>query len=264
MINLINNKLLLVSILYSANVGMALSALSFMAIPMYTTFKRLTIVFVLFGEYLVLNINPKPMVIFSVAIMSIGAFIAGAGDLDFSIIGYSFASLSSIIQASYLTIIAKKQKELNVNTFDLMFYNSILSLPFVIIFIVLSGDWLKALSYPELASPGFIIYLIIACVSGALLNYSIFLCTTVNSPLTLTVSGQVKSLITLLFGIFTFGGIELTVLNVSGILLNTSGSISYSIVKYYEKFKKDNSILPLTNHNNHEKSWGLFWKNKTG
>lgn len=239
------DQLLVVSILYSANVGIALMALSSLNIAMYSTFKRLTVAVVLVGEYLVLNKTPSRWVVLSVMLMSVGVIVAGLGDVSFSLVGYSTAALSCIVQASYLIIVAKKEKELGMNSFTLLHYNSILSLPFVLVVGALKGEWLSCLEYPRLTEPVFIFNFCMACILGAILNYSIFVCTVVTSPLTLTVSGQVKSVITIIIGFFTFGGVQLTLLNAIGMSLNTAASASYSTVKYLEKSRA--SELPSTN-----------------
>jgi solute carrier family 35 protein len=236
-------QLVVISILYSANVGIALVALSSLNIPMYSTFKRLTVSVVLIGEYLILKKKPTLTVVLCVAVMSIGAVIAGAGDAAFSLSGYSMAAVSCVVQASYLIIVAKKEKELDINSFGLLNYNSILSLPFVVLVGIFKGEWSSALEYPQLSEFSFIFNFFMACALGALLNYSIFVCTVINSPLTLTVSGQAKSLITMTVGLFTFGGVKLTALNAIGMLLNTLGSSGYSAIKYMEKAKA-NEPLP--------------------
>jgi len=190
-------------------------------------------------EYFLLKKVPSTPIVVTVAVMSVGTVVAGAGDVSFDLTGYSMAIGSCILQALYLVVVAKKEKELDLNTFGLLFYNSVLSLPFVFLAGFLKSEYSHAYAYPRWHEWGFLINLFMACALGAFLNYSIFLCTLVNSPLTLTVSGQIKSVLTVFLGFFAFGGVTLTPLNTLGIALNTAGSCGYSAVKYTEKTRSE-------------------------
>ena len=72
---------------------------------------------------------------------------------------------------------------------------------------------------------------------GCALNYLLFLCTTYNSALTTSVTGTLKSIIQTTIGVFTFGGISINVFTLSGIVMNLSGGVLYSLTKYQEKVK---------------------------
>jgi solute carrier family 35 protein len=243
----IAKKVLVVSILYSANVGIALVALSSLNIPMYSTFKRLTTAVVMVMEFFVLQRKPSSAVVVAVVVMSAGAMIAGLGDVTFDFTGYSMAMISCIVQAAYLVYVSKKEKELDLNSFGLLNYNSILSLPFVVLVGFVKSEYTAAYAYPNWSDAYFLFNFTMACALGAFLNYSIFVCTVVNSALTLTVSGQAKSLFTVAFGFFAFGGVKLTALNAFGIALNTVGSTTYSAIKYAEKARA-NEPLPGAGH----------------
>lgn len=227
----------MVAFLYSANVGIALVALSSLNIPMYSTFKRLTTAVVMILEFIILRKKPSLSVSLCVVIMSCGAMIAGLGDITFDFTGYSMAAVSCIVQASYLVYVAKKEKELDLNSFGLLNYNSILSLPFVVLVGFIKDEYTSAWNYTHWTETYFIFNFTMACALGAFLNYSIFVCTVINSPLTLTVSGQIKSIFTVTFGFFAFEGVVVTPLNILGIGLNTLGSAGYSAIKYSEKAK---------------------------
>jgi solute carrier family 35 protein len=249
-LTLIHFQVLVVSILYSANVGIALVALSSLNIPMYSTFKRLTTAVVLAMEYFVLHKKPSLMVIGCVMVMSVGAVVAGLGDVSFDLTGYSMAIISCIVQAAYLVTVSKKEKELDLNSFGLLNYNSILSLPFVILVGFIKDEYASAWAYPNWSESYFLFNFTMACALGAFLNYSIFVCTVINSPLTLTVSGQAKSLFTMTFGFFAFGGVKITALNAIGIFLNTAGSAGYSAIKYTEKARANEPLPGDHSHKN--------------
>ena len=83
-----------------------------------------------------------------------------------------------------------------------------------------------------------------------LLNYFLFLCSTVNSPLATSITGnlttnkhkqtkicvgQLKSILQTIFGLFTFGGVTLTFSLSVGLLTSTMGGIWYGYIKYAEQ-----------------------------
>ncbi len=84
----------------------------------------------------------------------VGALIAGWGDLTFDFYGYFLTILNCFITALYLVLIAKKSKETSLNTFGLMFYNNLLSLP-VIAAIVVVTEWDTLINFPHWNSLGF-------------------------------------------------------------------------------------------------------------
>jgi hypothetical protein len=60
------------------------------------------------------------------------------------------------------------------------------------------GDLEKTINFPHLLTPGFMVVLLCSCVLAFVLNYCIFLNTTLNSALTQTICGNMKVGFTLL------------------------------------------------------------------
>lgn len=95
--------------------------------------------------------------------------------------------------------------------------------------------------YEYLNSIQFWICFLLSTIFGSVLNYSMFLCTTINSPLTTTVVGHLKNFGTISLGFILFTEIKLHYLNIFGLLINTFGGVYYSYIKWIEsKDKKAN------------------------
>eukprot|EP01114_Cavostelium_apophysatum_P012999 TRINITY_DN305_c0_g1_i4.p1 TRINITY_DN305_c0_g1~~TRINITY_DN305_c0_g1_i4.p1 ORF type:complete len:326 (+),score=41.29 TRINITY_DN305_c0_g1_i4:153-1130(+) len=227
-------SLLPVSLLYSLNVGVALTALENLNIPMYGVLKRLTILVVLVGERFLINKSSSGRVKISVGIIVCGAIVAGMGDLSFDPYSYAMALLSCCAQAGYLIWVAKSGAENGLNNFGLLYYNSLLAIPFVSLFVLLNNELPSVIAYPHITSFNFEVCFLLNLLLGCLLNYSMFLCTTVNSPLTTTVVGQLKNVLSVLLGFFLLGGVKFNTVNVAGLFLNCLGGVYYSYVKYEE------------------------------
>jgi len=227
-------ELLPISLMYSLNVGVALSALSSLNIPMYGVLKRFTILLTLIGESIFMKKYSSTNVKKSVALIILGAVVAGLGDLSFDLLAYFLALVSCVAQTAYLIAVAKTGAETGTNSFGLLFYNSLLAIPFVLVLVIYNQEFQSVLDFPGLTNFDFQACFLSNLLLGALLNYSMFLCTTTNSALTTAIAGQLKNIVSIFFGLFLLGGMETNFVNILGLILNSIGAVAYSVVKYNE------------------------------
>lgn len=213
-----------------------LAALQFINVPMFSALRRFTTLIVIVGEAVYLKKFTPRDEAWSVYAMVIGAVIAGLGDLSFNAIGYFLCALNCVVTALYLVFIAKVKNETNLDTFGLMFYNNVLSIPFVIL-VVLGLEFEDVINYPYWTDPGFLLCFIMSSVQAFLLNYFIFLCSLINSPLTTSVTGQIKNIFTTGIGLFIFGDVQISFLLSVGLVLATLASVWYTHIKYVQQTK---------------------------
>jgi hypothetical protein len=76
----------------------------------------------------------------------------------------------------------------------------------------------------------FVIGFITAAGMGSILNYSIFLCTTLNSALTTAVIGCLKNVATTYIGMMVFPDYEFSFLNFIGLNISIIGSLYYTYI----------------------------------
>uniref|UniRef100_A0A453QZK5 Sugar phosphate transporter domain-containing protein n=1 Tax=Aegilops tauschii subsp. strangulata TaxID=200361 RepID=A0A453QZK5_AEGTS len=139
-------KLLPVSIFYNANVAFALASLKGVNIPMYIAIKRLTPLAVLVSGFLRGKGKPSTQVSLSVVCTALGVLVAALGDFSFDLYGYSMALISVFFQTMYLILVEKSGADDGLSSMELMFYNSILSIPFLFFIIVATGEFPHSLS----------------------------------------------------------------------------------------------------------------------
>ncbi|XP_073135976.1 UDP-N-acetylglucosamine transporter UGNT1-like [Henckelia pumila] len=204
-------------------------------VPMYTTLRRTTVVFTMIVEYILVKQNYTIHILGSVALIVLGAFIAGSRDLSFDYYGYLIVFVANITTAIYLATIARIGKSSGLNSFGLMWCNGILCGPVLLVWTLFRGDLEMTMNFPNLFSPGFLAVLLFSCILAFLLNYSIFLNTTLNSALTQTICGNLKDLFTISLGWVVFGGLPFDLLNVIGQLLGFTGSGLYAYYKLIGK-----------------------------
>ncbi|BBG95377.1 UDP-N-acetylglucosamine transporter family [Prunus dulcis] len=199
----IAKKLLPVSLFYNANVAFALASLKGVNIPMYIAIKRLTPLAVL-----------------------IAGFVSGKG--------------KPTIQTMYLVLVEKSGAEDGLSSVEIMYYNSFLSLPVLMFLIVATGEFPNSLLLLIAKSNSFyfLVILILSFVMGIVLNYTMFLCTIVNSALTTTIVGVLKGVGSTTLGFVLLGGVQVHFLNVTGLVINTGGGVWYSFAKYQQRKSK--------------------------
>ncbi|CAI9094808.1 OLC1v1030607C3 [Oldenlandia corymbosa var. corymbosa] len=187
-------RLVFVSLFYNANVAFALASLKGVNIPMYIAIKRLTPLAVLIAGFFTGKGKPSHQVTLSVILTAAGVIIAALGDFTFDLFGYSMALTSVFFQTMYLVLVERSGAEDGLSSVEIMFYNSFLSLPFLLFLIIATGEFPNSLSllFAKSISLPFFLLLLLSLAMGIVLNYTMFLCTLVNSALTTTIVGVLK------------------------------------------------------------------------
>lgn len=238
-------KLFPVSFFYNANVGFALASLQGVNIPMYIALKRLTPLAVLIAGFFSGKGRPSKQVSLSVIFTAVGVIIAAVGDFSFDLFGYTMALTSVFFQTMYLVLVEKSGAEDGLSSIELMFYNAILSVPFLSFLVIVTGEFPQSLfSLIEKAdSISFLVMLALSLSMGIILNYTMFLCTIVNSALTTTIVGVLKGVGSTTLGFVLLGGVQVHALNITGLVINTAGGVWYSYAKYQQKRSKSRKVI---------------------
>ncbi|KAG8652041.1 hypothetical protein MANES_06G048300v8 [Manihot esculenta] len=200
-------------------------------IPMYTTLRRTTVAFTMIVEYLLTGKKHSLLVVGSVGIIIFGAFIAGARDLSFDAYSYAIVFIANICTAIYLASISRIGKSSGLNSFGLMWCNGVICAPILLVSTSIRGDLKAMMNFPYLLFPGFQVVMLLSCIMAFLINYYVFLNTTLNSALTQTICGNMKDLFTIGLGWLLFGGLPFDLLNIIGQSLGFFGSCLYAYCK---------------------------------
>ena len=221
------------SFCFVANIVVGMIALRNTDIPMFATLRRLTVMFVIFNEYFLLAKKPTPIILTAVLVMIVGSLIGGWGDLHFDPLGYFFVILNNGITSLYLVYMKRtfNETKLQHDQFGVMYYNSLLAIPPLILIALFNGEASRVVHFPYLGSPGFQLSFAISALMSFLMNYSIFWCTQVNSALTTSVTGQVKNVLSSFVSVFAFG-VSATPALISGLSVGLSGSFLYAFAMY--------------------------------
>jgi len=223
------------SLCFAIHTTLALAALGHLSIPVYNVLRRLLPLANLMMAHFVLKKTPSFKICFAILFIVTGCLLTGLGEVKIDLSAYIFAISSVIAQSIYLTYVQKTGVESGVSALSVLHLNSINCMPFLFAYSSLSGNLTTAIYFDGNSNPQFVMAFLLDITFGCVLNYSLFLCATMNSALTTSLVGVVKSVLTTFIGFFTFGGVPVTFLTVFGIFLNTFGGILYSYAKYVEK-----------------------------
>mmetsp|Transcript_12079 Transcript_12079/g.21845 ORF Transcript_12079/g.21845 Transcript_12079/m.21845 type:complete len:354 (-) Transcript_12079:2165-3226(-) len=231
------------AVFFVANVSVGLYALRLVNIPMFSAFRRLTVINVMIMEYFVLQKKSSRAVVYCVLFMVVGSIVAALGDLTFDPIGYILVFINNILTAANLVAIKKASQLVRLDALPLFYYVSLVSLPIVCLLAYFSGDLQAAIeafeTRPQLRSTWFFVALCLSASSAFLINYTTNLCTQVTSALTTCITGQTKNILQTLIGIFSWG-YQASVMNLLGLFMALVASCIFATVKYQEsKRSKD-------------------------
>lgn len=166
-------------------------------------------------------------------VVIVGFCIGSYGEINFNWIGLYSGLISSILVAYYNTLIKKVLRQVNGNSWRLIWYNTTIAIPIFIPVLFLADEWIvndeKLL--PKFLSSNVFWGSLASGVLGYLINLAIFFQIQLTSPLTATISGTVKSALQVALGWLIFRN-EVSNLNLLGIVLVITGSTYYSWLSY--------------------------------
>lgn len=291
------------ALLWFGYVASGVAALRYLNVPMYSVLRRATTPLVALGEFLAFHKKPSAPRAAALAAMLMGALLASATDLTFSLPGYLWAGVCVACTAAYLVLIRATGDSTGLGPFALQLYNNALAVPLVAAWLLASrvevfrtvpvgvgaggremigggggssggggfslwslfglgrrrasadpldptailptataavtsvshvSELAAALSSPLLRDPRFVAFLVLSASQAFLLNAAIFWCTTANSPLATSVTGQLKDAATTAAGLVLFGDVAFGFGNLAGVALSLAGGIGYAAVAHAE------------------------------
>ncbi|XP_029902387.1 solute carrier family 35 member D3 isoform X2 [Myripristis murdjan] len=228
-----------VCILSTLQSTLTLWSLRGLSLPMYVVFKRCLPLFTLsIGVCVLRNGVPSVGVVTAVLITTGGAALAGAGDLTGDPFGYVTGVLAVVIHASYLVLIQKTSLDSDYGPLTAQYAIAIMASPVLLVCAVISMDAVNMWSYEGWQNPQITGIFVLCVFIGCAMNFTTLHCTYINSAVTTSFVGVVKSIATITVGMVAFNDVQPTNLFIAGVVVNTVGSITYCTVKYFETRKK--------------------------
>lgn len=235
-------SILLVLMIYTSS-----KALQFLAVPIYTIFKNLTIILIAYGEVLFFGGSITSMELSSFLLMVLSSVIATWGDqqalvkkaaeqtaalaestLPFNV-GYLWMFMNCISSALFVLIMRKRIKLTNFKDFDTMFYNNVLGMPILLIGSFIFEDWSQANLAVNLSQDS-VIAMIISGLASVGISYCSGWCVRVTSSTTYSMVGALNKLPIALSGLIFFDAPR-NFLSILSIFIGFLSGIVYAVAK---------------------------------
>lgn len=228
---------LLVLMIYTSS-----KALQFLAIPIYTIFKNLTIILIAYGEVLWFGGEVTPMALGSFILMVFSSVIATYGDTDSTgsynfNIGYFWMALNCLSSASFVLFMRKRIKLTNFKDFDTMYYNNLLSIPILLVASLLLEDWSSEnynLNFPPDLRFSVWSAMIISGATSVGISYCSGWCIRVTSSTTYSMVGALNKLPIALSGLIFFDA-PINFFSISSIFAGFAAGLVYVVAKQKQK-----------------------------
>ncbi|XP_070275363.1 solute carrier family 35 member D3 [Myotis yumanensis] len=230
-----------VTVLSTLQSSLTLWSLRGLSLPMYVVFKRcLPLVTMLIGVLVLKNGAPSPGVLAAVLITTCGAALAGAGDLTGDPMGYVTGVLAVLVHAAYLVLIQKASADTQHGPLTAQYAIAISATPLLVVLSFASTDAIQVWAFPGWKDPTMVCIFVACVLIGCAMNFTTLHCTYINSAVTTSFVGVVKSIATITVGMVAFSDVAPTSLFIAGVVVNTLGSIIYCVAKFLETRKQSN------------------------
>lgn len=176
---------------------------------------------------------PRMSVVFSVGLMTAGAALAAANDLNVTLIGVVYVFLNNVCSAAQGVYVKRCLPHLG--PYGVLFYNALLSMAPMVMLVLIMGGIEETLKFPLWPDWQFALLFCISCAMGAVLQYSVVLCVHHNSALTASIMGSVKNVSVTYVGMFVGGDYVFTALNFVGVNVSVMGTLVYLYLTFMYK-----------------------------
>lgn len=233
-------------LMFFGNTVSGLGATAKLNMPMFVLLRRFSIVMTMLLEMWMLQKSFSSLVKWSVVWMVAGALIAAANDFTMDFYGVFFILLNDIFTATQGVVLRKKldgkdDERERLGSHGLMFYSNLFSFPLVLLGVLLiPSEFAAVRHYDGWGNWRFLVCLCGSAIMGFVLNYTLFLCTKYNSPLTTTVIGAGKNILTSYIGML-FRDYVHTPMVFFGVNVSVVGSLMYNIAEW-RKIKESDRV----------------------
>ncbi|SCU86515.1 LAMI_0D02432g1_1 [Lachancea mirantina] len=230
-------SILLVLMIYTSS-----KALQYLAVPIYTIFKNLTIILIAYGEVLFFGGKVTAMELSAFFLMVFSSVVATYGDkqalsskaiegVSTSVlnVGYVWMFANCISSALFVLIMRKRIKLTNFKDYDTMFYNNILALPIMLVCSFMVEDW-SAQNLSVNLSQEMLTVMVISGLTSVGISYCSGWCVRVTSSTTYSMVGALNKLPIALSGLIFFDAPK-NFLSFFSIFLGFLAGIVYAVAK---------------------------------
>ncbi|XP_014389410.1 PREDICTED: LOW QUALITY PROTEIN: solute carrier family 35 member D3, partial [Myotis brandtii] len=148
--------------------------------------------------------------------------------------------LAVLVHAAYLVLIQKASADTQHGPLTAQYAIAISATPLLVVLSFASTDAIQVWAFPGWKDPTMVCIFVACVLIGCAMNFTTLHCTYINSAVTTSFVGVVKSIATITVGMVAFSDVAPTSLFIAGVVVNTLGSIIYCVAKFLETRKQSN------------------------
>jgi solute carrier family 35 protein len=219
--------------------------------PMYLTLRKLVLVMIYLND---LFIGKKQLSSFTtscVLLVTFGSILAGIEDFSKDYLGYIIVIFYNTFTVIYNKMTETFKKTTGVPNLKLLVYNSYLSCPILLFFIIVTGEYRKLYYYLigekifEGSYFGLFTYLFTSFSFCVIMILSFFISNEKNSSLFTAMLSNSKDIVITLLSAFWLKGTKFTFCIVGGLLISTIGAVLVSFKSMFDNMKKKEEYIPI-------------------
>jgi len=210
-------------------------AMRYLSVPMVTVFKQLANLLTVTGEFYLFGKPISYGVLLSFVVMILGAVLAAANDLAFSLPGYLWQSANCIATSCYVLYLKHATQSIEITKFGMVFYNNLLSLPLLGAIAIAHGEPAVLIEAHGRGAIDVKFFAVNAFAGtlGMLLNLASVWCVSATSATTYAVVGALNKIPSTVLGFLLFDTIITKEMAIY-ICVSLAGGFMYS----YEKLQQ--------------------------
>lgn len=216
------------TILFVCMLWTSMKSLKIMSVAVQTILKNLAIVLTALGDQYYYGKRITPPMYAAFLLMVLGSYLGSVGDQWVTAWGVFWTFANIFATVSYVLYMKQLTKDLSdIGRYGPVFYNNLLSLPFIFPSCVATmPDLLGAI---QAAGAGALLCLSLMVGVGCVMTFATFWCMKLTSPTTYSVTGALNKIPLALFGVLIFGQVP-TPIGWIGIAIALSGGMLYTWV----------------------------------
>ena len=201
---------------------------------MFLNLRKLTTIMTFFVDVCIGKKKMNTFTIICVFLITIGAVITGSEDFTADYFGYLVVIINNTFSVTYSKFTEIFKRKTGVPNLKLLVYNSMISLPLLMIIIFVSGENKKLYNYFdgekkfEGGYNGLFWNLVVSCSVCVGMNTSFFLSNEKNSSLFTSLLANSKSIVVTVISAFVLKQNKLTIRKTLGLSISTVGAIMSS------------------------------------